>query len=251
MSLISLVEIKYTNEYFSLTDLHFYDLISVFLYLLELLTSFVAMATDIWPGNKGIKISQTLVIRSSAMGVERLQLLVQFCNLSGLLPFRMILDEETRRFKRFEGHWRHLANWWCSFITAIKVAVLVASIYFAAVSFLAGEKQSLAYQLVYLLYCSNYAILLLLSPSLFLFRIRHLESAFESLHRIDRMIEAAVKSSCTIRRRTFIGILIIVIDVCHFKNGLSITYWLTTRVFICLAPYCKHHLCVSVHTNRK
>ena len=46
------------------------------------------------------------------MGVERLKMLFHACNVSGLLPFRMVLDAQTKRFKRFEGHWRHPNNWW-------------------------------------------------------------------------------------------------------------------------------------------
>ena len=45
-------------------------------------------------------------------GVERLRLLFLVCNVSGLLPFRMVLDAQTKRFKRFESHWRHPTNWW-------------------------------------------------------------------------------------------------------------------------------------------
>ena len=148
------------------------------------------------------------------MGVEELQLFVRLCNLTGLLPFRMILDEQTGRFKRFDGHWSHPAKWWCSFVMAIQIAVLVGNFYWFVVSFHSkGINLSIVYKLVQFLYFSNYLILLLLSPRLFLFRFRHLETAFECLHRIDRMIISNSKLSSTTRRRTVIGILIILIDV--------------------------------------
>ena len=155
----------------------------------------------------------TRVILSEAMGLDQLQLFVRFCNLSGLLPFRMILDEQTRRFKRFEGHWRNAANWWCSFVIVSQLLAFFGNIYILIVLILPEHKElSLVQHFVHSLYFSNYFFFILLSPRLFLFRFRHFETAFEFLHRIDRMIGTA-GSSCTTRRRTIIGILIIFIDV--------------------------------------
>lgn len=166
------------------------------------------------------------------MGVEELQLFVRLCNLTGLLPFRMILDEQTRRFKRFDGHWSHPAKWWCSFVMAIQIAVLVVNFFWLVLFHSKGINLSIVYKLVFFLYLSNYLILLLLSPRLFLFRLRHLQTAFECLHRIDRMIISNSKSSNTTRRRTFIGILIILIDVYKyyiFKHFLQLNFAL--RIF--------------------
>jgi hypothetical protein len=147
------------------------------------------------------------------MGVEELQLFVRLCNLTGLLPFRMILDEQTGRFKRFDGHWSHPVKWWCSFVMTIQIGVLVVNIYWLVDSLDPKVNFSLVYKLVFILYFLNYSILMLLSPRLFLFRLRQLETAFECLRRIDRMIISNSKSSNPTRRRTVIGILIILIDV--------------------------------------
>jgi hypothetical protein len=138
-----------------------------------------------------------------------LQLFVRFCNLTGLLPFRMILDEQTGRFKRFEGHWRHAANWWCSFVGVCQILAFIGIAYVFTFLILPKDYElNLIYKFVYCLYFLNHFFFILLSPRLFFFRYHHLQTAFEFLHRTDRMIGTA-KSSCTTRRRTIIGILII------------------------------------------
>ena len=66
---------------------------------------------------------------SIKMGVERLQLFVRFCNISGLFPFRMVLNEVTGKFKRFDCHWRHFANLWFIFVLLAQLAFTVLMIY--------------------------------------------------------------------------------------------------------------------------
>ena len=149
------------------------------------------------------------------MGVESLELLVQFSNVSALMPFRMVLDKLTGKFKRFDGHWRHPANYWFTLILISEIIFCILQLSSIVISKINQHKYSnndhlLTYNLVLLFYTFNFMILFL-SLRLFLFRFRHFETTIESLQRIDKML--GNKNCCTTRRRTLIGILMASIKV--------------------------------------
>ena len=145
------------------------------------------------------------------MGVERLQLLVRFCNVCGLLPFRMVLDEPTMRFKRFDGHWRHPANWWFALHLMGQIFLTLQIVYMIWSSNTESNKStnlSSVYFVVFLLFILNFVILLW-CPRIFLSRRRHLEVAIELIHRIDGTLTKILQEMpCTTRRRTLVGISI-------------------------------------------
>ena len=157
------------------------------------------------------------------MGVERLQLFVRFCNVCGLFPFRMVLNQELRLFKRFDGHWRHPANWWFAFLLIVHFMFLFM---FALTGFsmlLSDTDHVLTYvHLVVLVMYLSDIIVLISTPRIFLFHIRHLESAIEILHRIDQTLVKIYRHPCTIIRRTIIGILICLFMVHILKYSVNI-----------------------------
>ena len=150
------------------------------------------------------------------MGVEQLQLLVGFSNVTGLVPFRMVLDEITGKFKRFDGHWRHPSNWWFTFILIAQILNLIAAYYFTLFVIFDSVEDIVSLFLVYkflvLLYLLNFSILLWI-PRFFLFQFRHLETAFECLLATDRILETFSHPPCTSRRRTQFGMAFCLIFV--------------------------------------
>ena len=62
------------------------------------------------------------------MGVEELHLFVRFCNVTGLFPFRMVLDQSTRKFKRLKGQYS-LVNWWFIFLSIGRIFCVTVFIY--------------------------------------------------------------------------------------------------------------------------
>ena len=140
------------------------------------------------------------------MGVERLQMLFHICNVSGLLPFRMVLEAQTKRFKRFEGHWRHPNNWWFLILLILQMIFIVFSSFASWSIFFVKLASTSTVILVIFVFLSSSYIIWLLSLRLFLFRFRHLETALKTFHDIDRLLIKIDHVSCHTRRRTIIGI---------------------------------------------
>ena len=117
------------------------------------------------------------------MGIERLQLLVRCCNISGLLPFRRVLNEDAKMFRRFECHWRHPANWWFILLLICHFLVTAIHIYLSWIYLTRDDSEILTtvdFTVLILLY-GNFAVIFSF-PRFFLFHIRHLETAFDILH---------------------------------------------------------------------
>ena len=150
------------------------------------------------------------------MGLESLRLFMLFCNVTGLFPFRLVADEQTGRFKRLVGHWRHPANWWFTLLLIGQVYFIILDVSCTAIvngkRFLDGHQSfSVVFVLTIVLELASFLIMVLI-PRLFLFRIRHLESALEHLIRIDRILTRFIPArhlSCSNRQRTLAGISII------------------------------------------
>ena len=141
------------------------------------------------------------------MAVGRLQLLVQLCNLCGMFPFRMVLDNDTKQFKYFDHHWRHPANWWFLLLT-ITYPVFVFVFTYVGLTFIVHDAESVILQTAIGMYLSSLLIIVSI-PRLFMFRFRNFERALEILHRIDYILDKISPSSRVIRRFTIIGIAII------------------------------------------
>ena len=157
------------------------------------------------------------------MGIERLLLCVRLCNVCGLIPFRMVLDEQTFRFKRFERNWKHPSNWWFTFLCVGFIVFIFPFAYFNY-TFIPGEggKITIFFIGVLALYFFNYLFLVSI-PRLFLLRFNHFETALETLDKIDRFMAGKMRSvpACTARLRTFIGIGIISAAVCFILKFKS------------------------------
>jgi hypothetical protein len=149
------------------------------------------------------------------MGLENLKLFFRFSNICGLFPFRLVLDEQTGRFKRLFGNWRHPANWWFTLLLIGQVYFIILDVVCTAMInsklFLDGHQSfSVVLILTISLDLLNFTIITLV-PRLFLFRIRNLEVTLEHLGHIDRILTRIVPKplSCTSRKRTIAGISII------------------------------------------
>ena len=141
------------------------------------------------------------------MGVERLQLFVRFCNVCGLLPFRMILDPVSGRFKRFDSHWRHPANWWFLLQLIPYPILLSIAVYYAFTVFMTDKTESMTAVLSVAVMLYGFNVFALNSiHRLTLFRLRQLETAIEILDRVDRVLDKMIRIPCTNRRRTLITI---------------------------------------------
>ena len=159
-----------------------------------------------------------IILSRAKMGVERLKLLIRCCNVFGLLPFRMVLNNHTKQFKRFDNHWRHPANWWFSMLLIGHIFFSVVFIYFSWINLTREDSKSLTtvHLVGLVLLFVNFTIMFLI-PRLFLLRIQHLEIAFDILHRIDGRLAKISPSRDTVLRRTYVGIAIILLSVCLLK----------------------------------
>jgi len=148
------------------------------------------------------------------MGVERLQLCIRFCNVCGLFPYRMILEEQTYRFKRFVRHWRHPANWWFAFLSISYILFVVIFAFISWTELFNKENDSFTavHKVALALYFSNLLVIISV-PRLFLFRFRYFEKSMETLHRIDHLLDKMPRPSCHIRLFTIMGILIFFLAV--------------------------------------
>lgn len=148
------------------------------------------------------------------MGIERLQLLSRWCNVCGLFPFRMISDEGTGELKRFDGSWRHPANWWFILLLIGHVYFAVIWIYFSWLHLTTYESQSLTtVHLVVLMLFFAIVLTLLSIPILFIFFYRHLETAIEILNHFDHKFSKIHCGFCSDRMRMYVGIVITIIAV--------------------------------------
>ena len=171
------------------------------------------------------------------MGLERLRLFFRFGNISGLFPFRLVLDECTGKFKRFDAHWRHPANWWFGFILLGHLYLLILLL-FVIQHIIMGHAQSVP--TTYLVALSLFSIgffILITIPRLFLVRLRNLDLSLQIIQQIDRIFDKiSTKVPCTIQRRIIIGIIlgfILVIKsntIFCFKVNNELLYFLK-RIF--------------------
>ncbi len=146
------------------------------------------------------------------MGLERLKLLSTLINLTGMMPFRMILDKKTNRFKRFDFGWRHPITWWCalSILTQLIYGPVIATIQISMV--LTKKNDPIIYMIIMSLWQVSY-VLSRFVPFLLLFHAGHLKLAFNSLAKVDLALQNIPHRLCFSRRYTLTGFAISVILV--------------------------------------
>lgn len=144
-----------------------------------------------------------------------MQLLVRFCNVCGLAPVRMVCDRLTGNFKRFDRHWRHPVNWWFTFLLTgylgffILFSSFLGPTYFKEIGQLLTKVEIVAS----LFYIVNLSFITLI-PRLIVIHFLHLETAFECLNRVDRILNKMPKfTPCTTRQRTLFGLSITICAV--------------------------------------
>ena len=148
------------------------------------------------------------------MGLEHLKLFFHFGNVSGLFPFRMVLDESTGKFKRFDIRWRHPANWWFLFLL-IGNLILLALVIYSMWSMIIETTKSLptTFSVVLLLYSIGFFILCT-TPRLFCIQIQNLGQSFEMILKIDRVLDKIpTQIPCTTQRLTVVGIIYVYVHV--------------------------------------
>ena len=188
------------------------------------------------------------------MGVEELHLFVRFCNVTGLFPFRMVLDELTGRFKRFDGNWRHASNYWFILLLISQVFNIILVIYVTRYMLTYGNIQTESHVLALAigLNIANYLISILI-PRLLLFRLRHLETALQHLVRIDRVLARIIPlpNKCRSQRRTIIGFFVTFLYVVGLiKNLKSILNYSVKIMFLGdICHYCGHGNVFTVDKN--
>jgi hypothetical protein len=161
------------------------------------------------------------------MGVEELQLFFRFANASGLFPFRLIFDQSTGKFKRFEGHWHHFANWW--FVVVLTGHVFYVTVFLYMNCTMIIEDSNLSLPVFYLVTFSLFLLCQLLftiTPRLFLICFRHLETALLNLQLIDKELgrmSSHVTRSNSSQRRTLIGIFLTILMVSSL-NFFKVNY---------------------------
>ena len=103
------------------------------------------------------------------------------------------------RFKRFDRHWRHPANWWFAFLSISYILFVTIFVLISWTALFNKENDSLTtvHKVALALYFSN--LLFIISvPRLFLFRFRYFEKLLETLHRIDHLLDKMPQPSCHI-----------------------------------------------------
>ena len=143
-------------------------------------------------------------------GQERLDLLVRWCQLIGLVPFRMERDAESGRFLRFSFSWRHpLTYWWLT----CKILYVTAYVSYNLNRWTTLEKKVAIYQstkteiLVLFVGTVFSATTCLFIPETLVFRCSYFSKASRHLHEFDTLLEDHHVPACSTRKFTVIGIV--------------------------------------------
>ena len=160
------------------------------------------------------------------MAVERLRWLVWFCNISGLIPVRMIL-RKSGEFQRFDFNWRHPISWWLIIELLCRLLYLSVHVY---VSIMFHIERNVSFPVIYMvaaLAAQIGSVVNIISPKLILFHLKNLRTAVESLHQVDRILYGISNKpfySCTTRLRTAMGVSITVLGVILSKTYFMLQY---------------------------
>ena len=161
-------------------------------------------------------------------GLERLRWLVWFCNVTGVLPFRMEIDSKTKKFERFAFSWCHFVTWWFILIVSIYILIIVLffKIFLDVYYSFTDNQSTLTTFSMFLFMITNSATHL--CPRILIFQYRNLQKASDYIKKVDQLISKVGKWPCTSKRRIIIGMLPIFITVTlyfayafQFKNKLT------------------------------
>lgn len=151
-------------------------------------------------------------------GLERLRFLIWWANAAGLLPFRMELDANTAKFRRFAFSWKHPLTWWLAVALVLRTAVSV-SMRTAESSDDPAAMTTVAKVTVFALKVNYQADAFIFSvvPLMILLRWRNLAAAVKYVHKFDRMTAASAgHRPCRTKRRIAVGLVLIAAVVrCH------------------------------------
>ena len=143
-------------------------------------------------------------------GQERLDLLVRWCQLIGLVPFRMERDAESGRFLRFSFSWRHPLTYWWLTCKILYVTAYVWHILHRLILIEGGTIRSqstdaeLLVQVVGIVFA---AITCLFIPETLVFRFSYFSKASRYLHEFDTLLEDHHVPACSTRKFTVTGIV--------------------------------------------
>jgi hypothetical protein len=146
-------------------------------------------------------------------GLEHLRWLVWFCNVTGVLPFRMENDRKTKKFERFTFSWCHLVTWWFIMIVSFYslTSVFFFKIFLDVYYSFADNQSKLTTFSMFLFMITNSVTHL--CPRILIFQYRKLQKASDYVNKVDQLIGKVGKWPCTSKRRIIIGMLPIFITV--------------------------------------
>lgn len=140
-------------------------------------------------------------------------------NVTGMFPYRMILNKKTNRFKKFTCGWSHPATWWFATVAVLQI-VYTFLISFFQISLFSDFNMSVVYLIIITFWQVSYNIVKLV-PLLLLFHVQHLKTAFHAILKADRILQRiSCKSSCSSRRRTVVGIIIALMMVRNWMKNV-------------------------------
>ena len=147
-------------------------------------------------------------------GLERFRGLVLWGNVAGFLPFRMELDRDSGKFRRFTFSWRDPLVYWLitSFVLQTFLNVYFEfKLYIERNQFLAPLNATL--QITYHI-MRHYLTVLSYVPYLLLYRWKDLQAATKYALKFDRMMSDVTHKPCKMKRRIFIGVILLTAYVC-------------------------------------
>ena len=143
-------------------------------------------------------------------GQERFDLLLKWCQLIGLAPFRMERDAESGRFLRFRFSWRHpLTYWWLG-----GKAVYAAGFTFSKLHrWIFMEQKPVAREiaateiLVSAVGNTLSIVTFFCAPETLVLCVAHFSKASRYLNEFDAMLENRRVPACSTPKFTVIGIV--------------------------------------------
>ena len=137
---------------------------------------------------------------------------VWFCQLIGFIPFRMEMDSETKKFKRFSFSFRHPFTWWffiTKFICFVSFCMMfsISQKFFSQLNAEWGSKKGICFMTTIIFLCLINVVM-----QLGMFRCSRLGKAIELIVRAEETFKSVSKMADrknTVTQRTFFGLLFI------------------------------------------
>lgn len=162
--------------------------------------------------------------------LESVRPLFRFCQFFGVLPFRMEMEEETRRFKNLSFSWRYPITWWFIISSILSTTVIIL-----IVSFLLSSPDvdnlplviKVTSKVVAVLYISQ----VFASRFWFAFRLTSLRKAIEFMHQVETCLtnkypngdQTNIQISRSINLRVLLGIIISCVGVRSVDIDINFT----------------------------